>query len=331
MSNISPLQNDSNLNFWAVVLAAGEGKRLSGLTSAIYGRPLAKQFAVLDGKRSLLQHTLDRIVNIVPRRRTLVIVAEHQLSIAREQLESEPEIEIVTQPKNLDTAPGVLLPLTKIYKRDPNARIAFLPSDHYISNPAVFVNSLRAADAAVRSHPEYITMLGVAADRAETEYGWIRPGAPLTQLKLRSTGARRIVEFIEKPDYTTAQELYHSGCLWNTFSFVASAPSLWNLFVTSLPGHARAFADYSRTLGTTREPQALQRIYQQLPAANCSKDVFEKAANLAVVPLIKSGWSDWGSPHRVFESLAGTRAGLELEERMLPRGPGVYRVLASTT
>ncbi len=42
------MSRNGNGQLWAVVLAAGEGSRMTPLTRALYGRPLPKQFAALD-------------------------------------------------------------------------------------------------------------------------------------------------------------------------------------------------------------------------------------------------------------------------------------------
>jgi len=41
--------------------------------------------------------------------------------------------------------------------------------------------------------------------------------------------------------------------------------------------------------------------------ANFSREVLERAENLAVLPVSGTGWSDWGNPERIFRSLEGTR------------------------
>jgi mannose-1-phosphate guanylyltransferase len=51
---------DRRENLWAIVLAAGEGTRLSTLTSFLHGWNMPKQFAVLWGGRTFLTRTLDR-------------------------------------------------------------------------------------------------------------------------------------------------------------------------------------------------------------------------------------------------------------------------------
>ena len=48
---------------WAVVLAGGDGSRLSGLTRGPDGVVVPKQFCSLDGGPSLLQSAIDRAVS----------------------------------------------------------------------------------------------------------------------------------------------------------------------------------------------------------------------------------------------------------------------------
>jgi hypothetical protein len=53
-----------------------------------------------------------------------------------------------------------------------------------------------------------------------------------------------------------------------------------------------------------------------MQAGNFSRDVLSHAGELAVLPVTGSGWSDWGSPQRVFASLAGTAGHAHLVARI---------------
>jgi len=77
---------DDTERLWAIVLAAGDGKRLAPLTRALYGRELPKQFAVLHRGRSLLQTTMDRVAPLVPPERTVVVVGRAHEGLARRQI-----------------------------------------------------------------------------------------------------------------------------------------------------------------------------------------------------------------------------------------------------
>ena len=45
---------------WAILLAAGEGSRVSALTGQTDGRPVPKQFCTMDGRGSMLRWAINR-------------------------------------------------------------------------------------------------------------------------------------------------------------------------------------------------------------------------------------------------------------------------------
>src|SRR5262245_33382827 len=121
---------------WAIVLAAGEGTRLRELTTR-EGVPTPKQFCSLRGGRSLLGDALARATRVVPRKRVIVIVAEEHRPYWSTDLRGLPAENVIVQPRNRGTAPGILLPLLTVLERDPGARVAILPSDHFVEREPV--------------------------------------------------------------------------------------------------------------------------------------------------------------------------------------------------
>lgn len=293
---------------YVVVLAGGEGTRLAPLTRALYGVDLPKQFAVLSGEKSLLQQTVERAMVITPSDHILVVVTKHREALAREQLAPYPGVELVAQPRNLDTAPGLLLPLVRVLARSARATVMFLPSDHYIANDEPLLRALRQTQrGALRNR---VTLIGVAPTGPEVEYGWIVRGNEVCP-----SGACAVARFEEKPAEDVATELWGRGALWNTF--ISSGPV--HLFLTlaraKLPRHVAAFERYANAIGRGGEAEALETIYATMTAANFSKDVLAHARSLAVLAIRDTGWSDWGSPKRVFASLHGSPC----HERLLQR------------
>jgi mannose-1-phosphate guanylyltransferase len=277
---------------WVVVLAGGEGRRLHSLTRALYGVDLPKQFATLAGDRTLLQQTVDRALRQTVPERVLVVVGETYASYARDQVE-DLGVELVLQPRNLDTGPGLLLPLVRILVRDPEAHVVILPSDHYVGCEAPLLAALERRDP-------MLTLLGVEPGGPDPDYGYIVPGARL------APGAFAIARFVEKPEDETAAALVREGAVWNTFISAGPLTAYWNLARRYLPDHAARFEYYGAAIGSLGEPLALEHAYRGMAAANFSHEVLARASGLAMLPVAGSGWSDWGSPKRVFETLAGT-------------------------
>lgn len=301
---------------WAIVLAAGEGTRLAGLTTALYGKPLPKQFAVLAGERSLLQETLVRIAPLVPAERTLVVVDATQVDHARRQLAPFHGVDLVIQPRNLGTGPGILLPLARLRARDPEARVAILPADHHLANPQPFLSALEQASSPARGRLAPVVLVGAEPTDAESEYGWIVPGRRVPG----GAGFRAVRRFIEKPGREVAERLQRRGALWNTFVLVGPVASLWRLCLRHLPAQTRAFSLHAHHVGSWVEGPLLEVIYRHLPSADFSRTVLERSRELVVAAVADSGWSDWGSAARVLSSLDGTNAGAHLRERLVAAG-----------
>ena len=225
---------------WAVVLAAGDGTRLRPLTRLLYGEDLPKQFTAIAGERSLIQATLDRLAASFPPERTVVVVGKSYEAVARRQLRDYQGVDVVVQPRNLGTGPGLLLPLARIRARERSARVAVFPVDHYVPRPERLLEGVESAlDAAERPG---LTLIGVEADRPETEYGWIVPGQRASK---NTTTIQVVRRFVEKPDRVLAEELLRQGALWNTFISIGRAREFWSAALRHLPRVARLLALYA--------------------------------------------------------------------------------------
>jgi mannose-1-phosphate guanylyltransferase len=298
---------DRASQLWAVVLAGGEGTRLASLTRALYGAELPKQFAVLSGCRSMLQTTVDRILPLLPLERVVVVASRQHEELARQQLREWGEkITLLVQPRNLDTGAGLILPLAWLRARDRTATVAVLPSDHHVARPDVLRAAIARAAEAARGD-ELVSLLGAEPDSPDTDYGWIVPGRPLERFD-----RYEVLRFVEKPDPALARALLGQGALWNTFIMVGAIETLWQLARRHLPEHAGRLSRCS-------SPRDLEQAYASLGPASFSREVLERAGNLALLPLRGAGWSDWGRPDRVFESLAGTPDHRRLLQRIARR------------
>jgi mannose-1-phosphate guanylyltransferase len=119
---------------WAVILAGGDGTRLKSLTRKIAGDERPKQFCSVLGTRTLIEETQERAALELDPKRTLYVVNRVHEPYYAPFLAGEPAANLVIQPRNRGTAPAIIYSLLRIAAFDPNAVIAFFPSDHYISD-----------------------------------------------------------------------------------------------------------------------------------------------------------------------------------------------------
>src|SRR5690349_7472380 len=155
-------------SLWALVLAGGDGTRLQGLTHVIAGAPIPKQYCRILGPRSMLETTLCRIGPLVSTDRTLAIVNRDHLAIARSQLRSLDTRNVLVQPRNLDTGPGVLLSMLEVARRDPDATVAMFPSDHHVRDAEAFRQTIEHMHRVIAARPRRIALLGARPEHADT-------------------------------------------------------------------------------------------------------------------------------------------------------------------
>ncbi len=289
-------------SLWSVILAGGDGERTRPFIQQWLGHPLPKQYCTFVGTRSMLQHTWDRANQLTdPSRKFTVVASNHQVGVTQ-NFGGQNEGTLLFQPKNCDTAPGILLPLTYIKSRDPQAVVAIFPADHFIFPEERFVETVGRAVRAMEFLTDRVILMGVRPTYAELEYGWIVPGATLGW----SGGSpiRGIRAFREKPDVLQGQELLRQGALWNTLVMVGKVETLWNMGRTCFPDIMKAFERLGKAIGTPGEGSTLQAIYQDMPCRNFSSEVLECLTDrLGIMELEQVMWSDWGRPERIVETL----------------------------
>ena len=296
----------SQPDLWALVLAGGEGKRLEDYVHQLRGECLPKQYINFIGTRSMLEHTFDRAERLIPRQRILTIVSKHHLPWpeVRRQLSSRSAGTVIVQPENKDTGPGILLPLTYLHKRCPDATVAIFPSDHFILEEDRFIDHVSLATRAVHHDPSQIVLLAMEAQWPETEYGYVVPADYNGHIDM--CGCRKAAHFVEKPDLADARLLVAASALWNTMIMVFKVETLLRHIQTLYPDVASLFRSLLEVIGTTAENGKVKEIYRNLRPLNFSKDILEKIATrfpaaISVLPVLQVTWSDWGAPQRLLE------------------------------
>jgi mannose-1-phosphate guanylyltransferase len=286
----------------AIVLAGGDGTRLKSLTRKITGKDVPKQFCALMGNTTLLEETLKRAAFAVSPTLTLAVVNRAHERYYQPLLKGFPAELTVVQPGNRGTAPAILYALTRLADIAPDCTVTLFPSDHYVSDEAVFARYVVSAHEAVEERPELIILLGIAPDNPEPSYGWIEPGEDLGIECAEVSAVRR---FFEKPNALLADQLWRTGSLWNSFVIVGRVSTLLAMFIIALPRLYVRFSAVREKLGTQCEQKTVELLYAGIADTNFSQDVLARSAvNLAVLPVRDVEWSDLGEPKRVIQALA---------------------------
>lgn len=306
-------ENDTNraaveaARLCGLVLAGGEGRRLLKFVRRLRGDGLPKQYVDFSGSGSMLQHTYRRVEQLIAPQQIFTVVNQTHLKFpeVKAQLRERCDGTVVVQPMNRETGPGLLLPLTYLQKRHPNAIVAVFPSDQFVVEADRLMRHIRLAHAVVQRHPSNLVLLGVEPSYEESDYGYI---VPCANRDITGWGVKKVEAFVEKPDVLEAHELIGRGALWNTMLMVFNAGALFRWVKEIAPDVFRCFARIYDAIGTSAEASTVCSEYAQMRTVNFSKDLLEPLAKqpgrLTVLPVTNLTWSDWGSEDRILSSLA---------------------------
>jgi mannose-1-phosphate guanylyltransferase len=297
---MNPPEKSTNSNAWAIVLAGGEGTRVQSFLKQLCGGSGLKQFSTIIGPRSMLHSTLDRVQRLIPAERTLIVVGAHHREEVEKQLPHWPHQNIIFQPINRDTAPGILLPLAHITDRDPQAMIVVFPSDHFVLDEERFISAVGVALEDSRANPGKVVLLGMTPQAGEeTEYGYVK-----VLRRLVNGSAGPVAGFVEKPPLSRAKELIQQGALWNTMVFAANNATLWEMVKQTAPVLYHAFRLIQITLHTGHSERVLQQVYETISSVNFSTAICQPLASwLRVLPVVDVGWSDLGTARSIMRTV----------------------------
>ncbi|WP_323674443.1 sugar phosphate nucleotidyltransferase [Halorubellus sp. PRR65] len=264
----------------ACVLAGGTGTRLYPASR----RDRPKQFLALDGERSLLRETVDRVAFADE---TVVLTGSEHADAVREHA---PDAAVFVEPEAKDTGPALAYAARRAREAFGECALLCVPADHHVDGE--FAAVARHATAVAVETDGLVTM-GVEPTRPATGYGYVEPG----EFRERAGGEYAaadapdepaggeyapVAAFREKPDRETAEQLVDLGCLWNAGVF-AWTPT----------------AFLRECEGTPLEPLAddaldLESAFDAAPAVSVDYAVLERTDDAYVVPA-DFAWDDLGS------------------------------------
>jgi len=294
----------TNANFHPVILAGGRGTRFWPLSR----KRRAKQLLTLDGKHSMMQQTVSRLLPLAPAKRFLIITNEDlQREISR-QLPRLDKRQILAEPVGRNTGPAIGLAAFLLLRSDPDAVIGMFPSDHVIGDEKRYREVLGKA-VEIAAAGENIVVLGISPTRAETGYGYIEAGLPLER-----SDALYVRRFTEKPDAERAAGFLAAGnYFWNSGMFVWKARTLANALREHLPATASVLEQIAATFGTNKFAATFRKLYPRCENISIDYAVLEprsargeKYSNIFCLPA-DFGWNDLGSWTALHEHHAARR------------------------
>tara|TARA_B100000886_G_scaffold125802_1_gene84760 strand:+ start:7860 stop:9305 length:1446 start_codon:yes stop_codon:yes gene_type:complete len=287
-----------NIPVVPVILCGGSGTRLWPLSRESY----PKQFLNLDSedKKSLLQKTQERILNLDNAIDPILICNEDHRFIVAEQMReiNQNSNSIILEPIGKNTAPAIALGALKAIDINKDAIILVLSSDHLIKDNEKFIKVLNKGLTYAKNN--FLVTFGVVPTSPEIGYGYIKAEKAFMDDEVIGN---KIEEFTEKPNFEKANIfIKDKRYLWNSGIFIFKAQTIIKELEKYEPeivqSCKQAINKSTRDLDFTR---INEEAFKKSPSMPIDIAVMEKTDKGLVLPL-DAGWSDIGSWKAVWET-----------------------------
>lgn len=264
---------------WGLLLAGGDGTRLWPRSDAGHPKPCLE----VNG-RTLLSAALDRLQQVVPQDRTLIVTSARHAGAIRSALPPAMGEQVLAEPTALGTFAAILAGTARAERRGAEL-VVVLPADHVVAQPALMRSSLHEAIREARDS-QAIVLLGMEPPVLGGEaLGWIVPVA---------TGGKpgRIARFVEKPPASGLARLCALGGRCNAGVFVFRPASL----AAALEGDTAG----ANALAALRAGAGLHEVWHPQLAGSFDRRVLERSVPRTMVACA-TPWGDVGTWPRLAE------------------------------
>ncbi|NMM61591.1 mannose-1-phosphate guanylyltransferase [Clostridium sp. P21] len=271
---------------YALILAGGKGTRLFPLSRS----KNPKQFLKVVDNKSFLRNTVDRIMPLVNKNNIYVVTNKEYIDKVYIELGDIDKNNIFIEPENKETATCIALSAAKLFKKDQDATMIILPSDHYIENEKLFKNTILQAVGIAEKKRGLIT-IGVKPTRAETGYGYIEMGEEVNP----DIKAFKVERFLEKPNAEVAKDLLMKGTyLWNSGIFVWRADVFLREMQKYLPKMYKSIMVIYDELDTSNEEKTIKEQYKIIDGISVDFGIMQKTRKAYVIKCDFT-WDDMGT------------------------------------
>jgi len=284
-----------------VIMAGGRGTRLWPMSRQ--GMP--KQFQKLVSKKTMLQDTFERLLNIVEAKDIFVSTNKEYAEIVKSQLPEMPPENIIAEPVGRSTAPCIALSAAIISARGRNETIGFFPADHLIRNPENLLEAVKQGEKLLENYPDHLITFGITPTTPDTGLGYIEKNDLLK--KIESIEFYKAKRFVEKPDLKTAQKYLGSGNFyWNSGMFLFKVSTIIEKFKAYVPDIYARLVKIKSAAGTENFEAVLKEEFPKMDKVSIDYAVMENEPNVALAP-VTSDWSDIGSWTALKDTLIGDK------------------------
>ncbi len=293
------IMKQRHLKIVPVLLAGGEGKRLWPLST----EETPKQFLdLIPGHKNLFSKTLERVLGCELFSEPVIVSRKKYESwIQKELKDLSCEASLLWEPFAKNTLPAIVLAALLISRKDPQAFLLAMPSDHMIEKFGLLKSLIQQNIAHLSGS---ISIFGVEPDHPSQEYGYISYGE-----KPSAFGLAQVSRFIEKPDKARAEAYIKEGYVWNCGLFLVRA----GVFLEKVAHYEPSILEVCQR-SLQKDGSINEEEFEKCKSISMDYGLLQHMQDLKLILLPQDfGWCDvggWGSVKKLTSSLQDQRGNI---------------------
>ena len=276
----------------AIIMAGGSGSRLWPESRANHPKQLLK----IGADTPLIRQSVDRIRELIPPERIYLSTNARLAKALLDAVEVLPPESAIVEPAGRNTAACIALAAVHCLKKDPDATMVILTSDHRIAPEEDFQNCVIAAAKLVEQDPTRLITFGIVPRWPSESYGYIHRCSGSGEI-VSGVNVYKVKEFKEKPSRDVAESFLKDGhYFWNSGMFVWKAQTILDNIAQFEPELGAAFDAIAKAWDS--DPETRQKVLTQqftaMKSISIDYAVMERSSNVSVVEA-SFDWDDIGS------------------------------------
>lgn len=263
---------------------------------------LPKQMQKFVSDKTLIEETVDRIADVIPYENIFISTTVNYGDKIAKLLPDIKSENIIVEPDRRGTTAAFALFSSVICRRDPEAIIFSLASDHAIADPVPFQQTITDSYDYITNNQQSIALVGVTPTQPDTGLGYIK----VDTLIADNPKIYSVEKFIEKPKLNVARRYVESGdYYWNAAYYCFKAATLLEAYAEADPEIGKCIDGYLTT-GSIDDFMRTPEKSHEIEIINA------KRFPLVLVPGSFT-WSDignWGALHDLLSEASGHEKGM---------------------
>ena len=274
-----------------VVLCGGSGSRLWPESR----QSLPKQFIPIFEGQSLLDLTIQRMLNIKDQRKPIFICNKKHAFLVKKTLKNfKLEADILLEPEGKNTTAAIYLAAKNSCANDD---LLIMPSDHLIPDSKMFIEDISNILKCLTFN-QWVT-LGIKPTKPSEAYGYIK-----VSKSDNNNSLLKVIHFIEKPIKRIATEFINDDSyFWNAGIFLGKSSTIINSIKKYAPNitiHCDNAFNSRKISKETNEVNFSPDLFSKIPSESIDYSVMEHEKNIYLYPM-NCEWSDVGSWDEIAE------------------------------